>query len=66
MFANWTSALICCAVKEKYGVEYSERGMRNLLERIGLSYTRPTYTLAKANPKKQEEFKEKFKELKKN
>ena len=65
MFANWTSALICCVVKERYGVEYSERGMRNLLERIGLSYTRPTYTLAKANPKKQEEFKEKFKELKK-
>ena len=39
--------------------------MRDLLERIGLSYTRPTYTLAKANPQKQEEFKEKFKDLKK-
>ena len=65
VFANWTSALICFVVKEKYGVEYSERGMRDLLERIGLSYTRPTYTLAKANPKKQEEFKKNFKELKK-
>ncbi len=65
VFANWTAALICRLVKEKYGVEYSERGMRDLLKRIGLSYTRPTYTLAKADPKKQEKFKEKFQELKK-
>lgn len=66
VFANWTAPLICCLVEKKYSVKYSERGMRDLLERIGLSYTRPTYTLAKANPQKQEEFKEKFKDLKKN
>lgn len=65
VFANWTAPLICCLVEKKYSVKYSERGMRDLLERIGLSYTRPTYTLAKANPQKQEEFKEKFKDLKK-
>ena len=65
VFANWTAALICHLVKEKYGVKYSERRMRDLLKRSGLSYTRPTYTLAKADPKKQEEFKEKFYELKK-
>lgn len=65
IFANWTSSLACRLVKERYGVCYSDRGMRNLFERLGLSYTRPTYTLKKADPQKQEQFREKFEGLKK-
>lgn len=64
IFANWTASLACHFVKEKYGVIFSERGMRNLFERIGLSYTRPTYTLEKADPEKQEAFKEHFEQKK--
>ena len=40
-------------------------GTLGLFHRLNLSYTRPTYALAKADPKKQEEFKEKFKKVKK-
>lgn len=65
IFANWTSALACQLAKERYGVSYSDRGMRNLFERLGLSYTRPTYTLKKADPQKQEQFREQFEGLKK-
>ena len=56
-FCNWTAPLACKFVKERFGVEFSERGMRDVFYRLQLSYTRPTYTLAKADLKKQEEFK---------
>lgn len=65
VFANWTASLVCRLVAERFKVEYSERGMRNLFDRIGLSYTRPSYTLAKADPKKQEAFKTEFETIKK-
>lgn len=65
IFANWTSPLACQLVKERYGKTYSDRGMRNLFERLGLSYTRPTYTLKKADPQKQEEFRQTFEGIKK-
>jgi putative transposase len=52
--------------KKKYGVVFTDRGVRALLYRLGLSYTRPTYTLAKADPEKQEAFKEEFETAKKN
>lgn len=65
IFANWTSSLACKLAEEKFGVIFSDRGMRNLFERVGLSYTRPTYTLKKADPKKQEQFRKDFETLKK-
>ncbi len=37
-----------------FGVEFSERGMRDVFYRLKLSHTRPTYALAKADPVKQE------------
>ncbi len=64
-FCNWTAPLACKYVKNHFGVEFSERGMRDVFYRLKLSYTRPTYTLAKADPVKQEEFKEKFEGIKK-
>lgn len=65
IFANWTAALVCAYVNREYGISFSSRGMLNLFERLGLSYTRPTYTLEKADPKKQARFRKTFEELKK-
>lgn len=65
VFANWTAALACEYVEQKFGVSFSSRGMLNLFDRLGLSYTRPTYTLDKADPEKQEQFRELFETLKK-
>lgn len=63
---NWTSLFIRDLIKKKYDVTFTDRGVRALLYRLGLSYTRPTYTLAKADPEKQEAFKEEFETAKKN
>lgn len=63
---NWTSFLVQDWIKQAFGVEYTDRGVRKLLHRLGFSYTKPTYTLAKANPEKQEAFKQEFEMLKKN
>lgn len=54
---NWTSPLVRAWIKREWGIEYSDRGMRALMYSLDLSYTRPTYTLKKADPEKQEEFK---------
>jgi len=64
-FVNWTSPLACQWVLNQFDVKFSDRGMRNLFKRLGLSFTCPTYTLAKANPEKQQEFLEEFDVLKK-
>ena len=64
-FCNWTAPLACQYVKNQFGVEFSERGMRDVFYRLHLSYTRPTYRLAKADPVKQEDFKERLEQLKK-
>ena len=39
------------------GISYSKRGALWLLHSLGFSCTRPTYTLANADPQKQEAFK---------
>lgn len=62
---NWTSGLISDWIKQEFNVQYSERGTRELLYRLGFSHTRPTYTLAKADSDKQEAFKQEFEGLKK-
>jgi len=64
-FCNWTALLACEYIKNRFGIEFSERGMRDVFYRLNLSYTRPTYTLKKADSAKQEEFKEKLEGLKK-
>lgn len=47
---------ICDWVRETFRVDYSPRGMRNLLHRIGVSYHKVTGFFWKADPDKQEEF----------
>jgi len=62
---NWTAKLACEWVSRNFGVRYSINGMLDLFHRLNLSYTRPTYVLAKADPEKQERFKTDFEDLKK-
>lgn len=64
-FANWTSSLAAKWIEREFGVVFSGRGVRNIFERLGLSYTRPTYTLKKADPEKQESFINEFEKVKK-
>ncbi|MBE1553295.1 helix-turn-helix domain-containing protein [Sporosarcina limicola] len=53
---NWTLALVVPYIQREWGKSYSLKGASLLLHKLGLSYTRPTYTLKKADPVKQEEF----------
>ena len=62
---NWTIELIRQWVIKAFNVTFSHRGMADVLYRLNLSYTRPTYVLANADPIKQEKFKEDFEVLKK-
>jgi putative transposase len=62
---NWYINIVQQWVKDTWGVQYSHRGMAEVLYRLNLSFTRPAYTLAKADPEKQEEFKNNFELLKK-
>lgn len=65
-YTNWTLALLVSLAKREWDVSYSLRGMSKLLHRMGFSNTRPTYTLAKADPEKQKTFiEETFPALKK-
>lgn len=62
---NWTIELIRQWVINTFNVTLSHRGMAEVLYRLNLSYTRPTYVLKNADPVKQEKFKDDFDVLKK-
>ncbi|MGG6431652.1 IS630 family transposase [Anoxybacillus sp. D401a] len=63
---NWTLAIIAELIQQKWGPTYTLRGTSDILHRLGLSYTKPTYTLANADEEKQKEFVEiTFPEVKK-
>lgn len=62
---NWNSGMIRQWIEQQFQVKYSERGTRELLYRLGFSFTRPTYTLAKADPEQQAAFKDTFEGIKK-
>jgi transposase len=53
---NWTLELIRQYIKREFEVGYSIRGTSKLMHRLDMSYTKPTYTLAAADPEKQKEF----------
>jgi transposase len=54
---NWTAPLVKKWIKQEFDIEFSNRGALRLLHSLGLSCTRPTYSLAKADPQKQDVFK---------
>lgn len=63
---NWTLDIIASYILCEFGHSYSIRGVSKMMHRLGLSYTKPTYTLAAADEEKQKVFVEKtFPEIKK-
>ena len=62
---NWTAPLVKKWIEQELGVKFSVRGVLQLLHSLGLSCTRPTYSLAKADSQKQEDFKKNFSKDKK-
>jgi transposase len=52
-------------VIQNFNTVMSHSGMAEVLHRLNLSYTRPTYVMKKADKEKQEEFKRDFEILKK-
>ncbi|OGX60578.1 MAG: transposase [Paenibacillus sp. RIFOXYA1_FULL_44_5] len=64
---NWTLEIIATFIKQEFGKTYSLRGISKMMHRQGLSYTKPTYTLAAADEEKQKVFSEStFPDLKKD
>ncbi|MFD0717724.1 transposase [Paenibacillus sp. GCM10027626] len=64
---NWTLEIIAAYIKREFGQSYSLRGISKMMHRQGLSYTKPTYTLAAADEEKQRVFSEvTFPDLKKD
>jgi transposase len=53
---NWTLEIIADFIKREFGPAYSLRGISKMMHRQGLSYTKPTYTLAAADEEKQKTF----------
>ena len=53
---SWTLHLISEYIKREFGHTYSLRGISKMVHRLGLSYTKPTYTLEAADEAKQQEF----------
>lgn len=53
---SWTLHLIGEFIKREFDYSYSLRGISKMAHRLGLSYTKPTYTLAAADEAKQQVF----------
>jgi len=53
---NWTLQLIADYIERTYGHRYSLRGVSKVMEHMNMSFTKPTYTLAAADPIKQQHF----------
>jgi transposase len=53
---NWDTRVIQHVINKKFSVTMSRSGIYRMLTGMGLSYTRPTYTLAKADRTEQKQF----------
>jgi transposase len=53
---NWTLEIIAAYILREFGHTYSIRGVSKLMHRMGMSYTKPTYTLEAADEEKQRQF----------
>ncbi|MFC0298277.1 helix-turn-helix domain-containing protein [Geobacillus jurassicus] len=61
----WNTNVLQSYVQTHYGVSLSREALRKLLHRKGLSWTRPTYTLAKGDPDRQKRFEKQMDLIKK-
>jgi transposase len=55
---------VCEYVKEQYGIEYTSKGMTNLLHRMGFTYKKPKHLPGKSDRQAQETFIAQYEELK--
>jgi transposase len=62
-FTLWTTKLIQYLINKLYGVLFKIRRIEYLVKELGFSFQKPRQRNRKANTKKQEEFKKKFKKL---
>lgn len=62
---NWTIELVKEYIKDKFDIDMASSSVHVVMHRLGLSHTRPTYVLAKADKQKQEKFMVDFEGLKK-
>nr|WP_163860055.1 IS630 family transposase [Paenibacillus elgii] len=53
---TWTLQLIADWIEREFKQQYTQKGVSKLLQRLGFSYTKATYTLANASAEEQEEF----------
>lgn len=53
---NWILAIVAAFIEREWNKTYTLRGVSILLHDLGLSHTKPTYTLANADPAKQKQF----------
>jgi transposase len=59
-----TAKEVCSYVEAQYNVTYTTKGMTSLLHQLGFSYKKPKHVPGKANQEAQEEFIEKYNQLK--
>lgn len=62
---NWTAGIVAEYILKEFNIHFTVKGATLLLKRLNLSFTRPTYTLANADTKKQEQFRKEFTTVKK-
>ncbi|MCZ0757153.1 helix-turn-helix domain-containing protein [Anoxybacillus sp. J5B_2022] len=63
--SSWNTRLLQSYIQHTYGVSMSREGIRKLLHRLCLSWTRPTYTLVKGDPVLQAAFEKELEFIKK-
>lgn len=61
----WDTRILRDVIEDRFSVIMSRGGVGHMLKRWGFSYTRPTYTLKRANKAKQEAFIQQLDTLKK-
>ncbi len=55
---TWTLKIIRTWIHREFGEAYTLKGVSKLLNRLGFSYTKATYTLVRADKKEQKQFRE--------
>lgn len=63
--SSWNTKIVQSYTQQQYGVSMSREDVRKLLHRMNLSWTRPTYTLAKGDADKQALFEQEMEFIKK-
>ena len=62
---TWNCKLLYLWLNREFGISFTKGVMRDTLLHLGFSYSRPTYSLARASQEKQEGFKQGIRTIKK-